>query len=394
MTRILIAHPSTDLYGSDQMLLETIQGLTAAGMEPLVVLPSAGPLLTKLDESNRDYRLEHFPVLRKSLLRPQALFRSTLQLLPTIRVVRNLLRELRPQALFVNTLTLPHWLVAARMSRIPSLCHVHEAEAQLPGWLSRILVRPLSLANRVVANSRFTANYLQRHGHGLTSKTVVVTNGIAFESQPRPLPPRDGPWRLLVLGRLSPRKGQLLALEALARLIDMNYQVCLEIVGSAFQGYEWYEELLHDRTATLGIRDKVSFRRFCDPPWQAYADAHVVLVPSEMESFGNVAVQAMSVGRPVVVSNAGALSEIVEHGITGLVFESGNLLELTSAILQIINNYQGASKMAARASPYVRTHFAPDRYRMEIASAVMTLLDGANSELENRSTPTMDLNQE
>ena len=64
--RVLVAHPSPDLYGSDWQLVETIHGLIETGHEVLVALPLDGPLVEVLREAGARVAVMPFTVLRKA----------------------------------------------------------------------------------------------------------------------------------------------------------------------------------------------------------------------------------------------------------------------------------------------------------------------------------------
>ena len=64
-----------------------------------------------------------------------------------------LLRTVRPDVLYVNTVTIPWWLLAARLARVPSVCHVHEAENADSRLVRAALVSPLRLADRLIVIS-------------------------------------------------------------------------------------------------------------------------------------------------------------------------------------------------------------------------------------------------
>ena len=192
---VVVVHPSPDLYGSDRMVLESVRAL-AMRWRVLVVLPADGPLSEHLRAAGAEVIVLGFPVLRKAFLSPRGIVRLGLMATRALRPMVALLRRERPVALYVNTVTIPLWLVAARMSGVPALCHVHEAE-EAPSRPARLaLVAPLRLARVVVANSVASARLLN-------GQPKVVHNG--FDGPAEVLPARpdlESPVRLVVVGRL------------------------------------------------------------------------------------------------------------------------------------------------------------------------------------------------
>ena len=158
-----------------------------------------------------------------------------------------LLRTTRPDVLYVNTVTIPWWLLAARLARVPSVCHVHEAENADSRLVRAALVSPLRLANRLIVISDSAMAALVAVDPALGKRADLVRNGVPLPPTP-PLPAeRQQPRHLITVGRLSPRKAPHVALEAVAVLVARGHDVTLDVVGSPFEGYEWYEEELRQR---------------------------------------------------------------------------------------------------------------------------------------------------
>lgn len=82
---------------------------------------------------------------------------------------------------------------------------------------------------------------------------------------------------------------------------------------------------------------------------QAYASADIFVYASETETMGNVILEAMASGLPVVAADAGGVSSLVNHGVTGFLFKPGNASEAAGYVRQLIENPQLRSTMAAQA---------------------------------------------
>lgn len=172
---IVMAHPSPDLYGSDRVLLETVSGYVERGHEVVVVLPGEGPLAPALVERGAEVRYLRFPVLRKSLLSPRGLITLTVSVLGCLPGMIRLLRGRRPSLVLVNTVTIPVWILAARLVRVPVVCHVHEAEQSAKRIVRKVLYLPLLAATGLIVNSRFSLNVLTQSWPTLTP---AITRGL------------------------------------------------------------------------------------------------------------------------------------------------------------------------------------------------------------------------
>src|SRR5690606_26085162 len=130
-------------------------------------------------------------------------------------------RAFRPDITVVNTVTIPWWLLLGRLTRTRTVCHVHEAEQEGHRIVLTGLALPNLLAQHLVTNSAAAAKALTDHGPSLQRRITVLHNGMSGPPDP-PAPPRrrspGDPARLGLIGRLSPRKGIDVALEAVALL--------------------------------------------------------------------------------------------------------------------------------------------------------------------------------
>jgi glycosyltransferase involved in cell wall biosynthesis len=86
-----------------------------------------------------------------------------------------------------------------------------------------------------------------------------------------------------------------------------------------------------------------------------YSASDVFVLPSRVESFGLVLLEAMSCGRPVIGSDTGGIPSIIEHGKNGLLFDSGNVKSLSYSLSLLLNDDSLRSRIALEAFRYART---------------------------------------
>lgn len=377
---IVVAHPSPDVYGSDRQLVESVAGLVEHGWHPTVMLPADGPLRAILERQGAHVVVRDFPVLRKGLLRPRAFLGFLLRAPVTVGRLRSVLRRSGACAVYVNTLTIPLWVIAARLARLPVLCHSHEAE-QVARPVQVALAAPLLLAQVVVANSEATRSVLTTSVGRLSRRTVVVHNGVPDSGPPTPLRQRTGDdeLRLALVSRLSPRKGVHVALDAVAALREQDRSVTLDICGSTFPGYEWYERQLRNQVRDRGLSDVVTFHGYVHPTRPLLDTADVVLVPSFGESFGNVAVEAMLAGRPVVASAVQGLAEVIDDGHTGILVEPDSAEAIASAVATLGDDFDLAARLALNGRHDAVARFGLTPYRTRIAALLSRVTQAGRS---------------
>jgi len=371
--KVLVTHPGSSLYGSDRMLLETLIGMVDAGLDAVLTVPQDGPLVEEAERHGVPVVLSPVPVLRKSALSLRgfaALARSAAAGLVRGGVV---LRRVRPDVVYVSTLTTPTWILLARAAGAPVVGHVHEAESGPSRWLQRLMTAPLLACSALLVNSTYALDVLAHSWPELRSRSTVVLNGVAGPPPAVPPPPRPaGPVRLLYVGRLSERKGVLVALAALEELLRTGVDVRLDLVGDVFAEHAEFAHRLHDRVARSELRDHVAIHGFAVDVWTHLSACDILLVPSVLpEPFGNSAVEGVLAARPVIASRTGGLPEAVGHFTSTRLVAPGDPVDLAAAIRTVISSLPEVAAAAQRDAARAAALYAPRRYRDDVVAHVL-----------------------
>lgn len=370
---VLIANPSPDVYGSDLQMLESISALTEQGWRVVVALPSDGELVPRLRERGAEVCFFSFPVLRRANSSVAAFAGMVASAVLAVPRLVGLIRRIQPAAVYVNTVTLPWWLLASRLTRTPTLCHLHEAENTDSRLVRRGLIAPLRLAHAVIVISESAMAAMVEADPGLAPKGRLIYNGVPTPPT-EPVPPtRDLPLRAVVVGRLSPRKAPHLALEAVGRLRTEGVALEIELAGSAFPGYEWYVEELQQRAAKEDLAGAVTFSGYCSPIWPALERADLVIAPSLREPFGNAVVEAQLALRPVVATAALGHLESITDSETGLLVPAEDVDAMAKAVQRLVEDADLAGELAQNARRNALARFTTGRYRSEIVALVSEL---------------------
>ena len=228
------------------------------------------------------------------------------------------------------------------------------------GPVKRFYNSSMLRADRVIANSRFTADRITSLGAAEPGRIAIIPRGVDIELfDPKKvsadrvnaltatwgLGEKQG-FRLLLPARLTPWKGHESAIEAVAALkhtlrgrgeTGQNPALSLVFCGGA-QGRQAYERRLRAVIDECGVRDMVHLVGDCADMPAAYAWADAVLAPSATpEAFGRVAVEAGAMEKPVIATNHGGALETVVHGKTGYLTAPGDVEALAGAITDVVD---------------------------------------------------------
>ena len=239
-------------------------------------------------------------------------------------------------------------------------------------------------AARVVANSQATADAFVVAG-GRRAIVRVVHNGIdpaPFDALGpgvrsdvrRTLGVADDAFLVGSFGRLHPWKGQRVLLEALATLPGVH---ALIAGGALFSGEADYEAELVTTSACAELGGRVHLLGARDDVPRLIAACDVVVHTSVWpEPFGRVLVEGLLAERPLIASDAGAVREIVQDGVTALLVPPGDAARLAAAIRAVRDDPAQAAALAAAGSLDVRRRFTHEAMIDGVTRVIGDVLDG------------------
>lgn len=364
-----------------KILRVTSLGYVGGGLETGIELLQ--PVLTEMGHEVRILTSDHnsevvhwsdyeFPALSSVPFPLRALYRAWYP--AAYRKLREVIEEYRPDVVQFHSFfeLSPSVLFAVR--DVPAVVTVHGAEdftkelllwafpphffrsgapftkrgLTFVGWLHYLYHRLVSMSlfrrgfrnvERVVVFSEYMQKMLARD----RIASVCVPNATALFS-PAPMPENKV---LLYVGRLEKIKGVQVLLDALPSVREEHPDATLVIAGAGP-----YEPALRAQVKLLGLDDVVHFvgQVGREQLYEAYKAAAALVVPSLWpEPFGKVGIEAMSVGRPVVASDVGGMSEWLEHGEVGYLVTPGSPKALGEALCRLLRDRERRVTMGAAA---------------------------------------------
>jgi len=165
---------------------------------------------------------------------------------------------------------------------------------------------------------------------------------------------------LVIIGQIAPWKRQEDAILAARMLAEKGLDVYLWVVGEAKFRKEnaVYEKKLRQLASQGALQGRVRFTGFRGDVTEICCAADLLVLCSDREPFGRVLIEAMSVTLPVVATDAGGVPEIVEHGVSGLLYPVGEVRRLAEHAERLLRDELGRRRMGIAAAERVRERFA------------------------------------
>lgn len=412
MTVLFFDHTAR-MGGGEISLFNLVTHVDRSKIEPVVVLASDGELRDRLRAAGVEVHVlsldESVTEVRKDTLSSTKAvsFAQVSQIVRYIWRLRGFMRARGAEIVHANSLKADLIAaVAARLCGVPVIWHVRDriADDYLPPLATRIF-RLLCrvLPNFVIVNSNATLATLEipRQKRARVIYNGVVHDGLPpeeFEEDPTLLRGRiqQGAHGALVMapkpevndrelliglvGRISPWKGQDIFLRAAAEVIKKFPNTRFQIIGSAMFGEEDYEREIHQICDDLELNDYVEWTGFRRDVPQLISKLDLLVHASKTgEPFGQVVVEAMMAGKPVIATAGGGIPEIVLDGQTGYLVPMNDAPAMADAIIRMLEDPTSARKMGERGRKRAGEHFAIGRTANKISRVYDHLLVDRNN---------------
>lgn len=376
---ILVIADADTRYGAPHSLLHMVQGLKELyKINIKVVLPSESEMRTKLENMECDVFCIHYAPFYQGIPTDKWKYpiKYIIKGIPywygRIRAVKEVERLID-----LDTIDLIHsnssredfGALIAEKYNIPLVWHIREfgdRDYNCYSYRKNYIDIMNENASRFVAVSDAVKDHWMKKGIA-PEKIERIYNGISQQS----IAPktdyevvRDRKiLRMVMMGNVSITKGQIWAIEAIKRLQDEHIQVTLDIFGD---GARSYEKKLRRKIREYGIEHLVKFRGYQKDVGKHLSQFDVGLMCSRDEAFGRVTVEYMMAGLCVIASNTGANPELIEDGVSGLLYQYGDTSSLADAIRRCVRDTELRCKLSECGRLRANTEFTATRNAMQI----------------------------
>jgi glycosyltransferase involved in cell wall biosynthesis len=319
--------PELETGGAEQTTIDVAQATVRAGGTALVAT-RGGRMAARLETDGG--RLAQMPVQSKN---PLVMLGNAARLVDLIHQEKVSIVHARSRAPAFSAL----W--AAQTTKTPFVATYHgvyKAKSGLKRWYNAVMTR----GDLVIANSNYTREHILAEHQVDAEKVISIPRGVDLSRfnpswvTPDRLAALRSAWRLdpndprllvLLAARLTRIKGHAVIIEAAAQLAAAGRRDFLVLFAGDDQGRTDYRQELEAAIAERGLQDVVRLVGHCDDMPAAYCLSDLALLPSTVpESFGRTAVEPQAMGKPVIASDLGGMTETVVPGETGWLVPPGD----------------------------------------------------------------------
>ena len=391
--RVLFVDHIAAMGGGEIALLNLVRALDRSRYEPVVLLMSDGPLRARLQDAGIETHLFTLPDsivhARKDGLGGSSLLRVK-DGCRALGFCVSLARWIRAHGIaLVHTNSLKSDFLgglAGRLAGVPVVWHVRDRIEN--DYLPAKVVKAFRLAarwlpTRVVANSAATLQTVLPGNVPLENpgeRYRVVHDGTPWvELASSVFQSTEGPPVVGIVGRISPWKGQDVFLRAAAAVRKQLPDARFRIIGSALFDESAYEQSLHTLCRELDLEAVVEFVGFRADVMAAIGELDVLVHASTTgEPFGQVVIEAMVMGKPVIATRGGGVPEIVVDGGTGVLVPMGDAGAMAEALAGLLSDPARRAAMGRAGRQRVDACFRIERVAADVAAVYDGLLHPAS----------------
>ena len=233
-------------------------------------------------------------------------------------------------------------------------------------WL---LAKTLKNADFVTACSNYLLQKAQTLYPAIEGKLIAIHNGVDLSYFEEEMPYKHVRHYIFAAGRFVHKKGFDILLKAYRSILDAGHDIDLILAGDGperenlitlaaklyipfkFRKDNWsYEHAEHNKSCSY-VHPYLLFWSVASRPEMAslLKGAELVVIPSRLEPFGIIALEAFAAGKMVVASRTGGLVEIVKHGVNGFLVDPEDPDQLAQHIVKLLRSKQDRVSMESNA---------------------------------------------
>lgn len=228
---------------------------------------------------------------------------------------------------------------------------------QLDYWITPVPI----LGRNVLDKTNVKAEIIRIIPFGIEMAPFSINQPDKFEARKKfNLPPEAT--IAGVVGRIDPKKGQHILIEAAKKVHQAGYPIHVAIIGgNTLNEKTGYDQKLHQLTAQLELNDYVHFLGHQHETEQAFAVLDIFCMTTGSETYGMVTIEAMASGLPVIGTNDGGTVDLLDEGKTGYLVKPFDPDELAMRIIYCLNHHEETLQVGQNAQKEALSKYSHER---------------------------------
>ena len=367
--KILITHSSNDLYGASKVLISIIDIFIKNGFKVYLILPNDGPLNNNEIIKKTNLKTINLGVFRKKYLNIFGLINRLYFIFKSSLHIRKFLKANQIDLVYTNTSTIISPSIAAKLTGIPSLFHIHEIPNGNPIY-SKFITSFLNVFPReIICVSKSVYDFWIINGLK-KSKVKIIYNGFSIKKSKSKILSRD---KIVFtsISRIIPYKGHSILIRIFEMLCKKNKKIYLQIIGDTLPEYQKYLHELKLEIKQKGLNNKIKFLGFRDDVISILDKSNFFIhTPLSPDPLPTVVFEAIKCKTPVITNNLGGAFEILDQGNNGLIIKNELVEESAEKILSYLDNKEQQKKNVEKAFNYVCDNFSHEQFKRKILNSI------------------------
>ena len=366
---ILLVHSSNDFYGASKVLITIIEILIKSGHSVHLILPEEGPLINHKSLINVNLSIINLGVFRKKYLNFFGLLNRSFFIIKSTFEIKKYIKKNGIDLLYNNTSTIVSSTFAAYFSKIPTIYHIHEIPVGSK-YYSKFLMKIFNLfSKKIIAVSNSTSDFWIKKGV-TPNKITVINNGFNFDFSSTKKIVND---KVVFtnISRIIPYKGHLFLIELFNEILKKRKDIILQIVGDTLPYYDNYLLLLKSKIKEYRIENNIVFLGHRnDIKSILHKTNFFIHSPISPDPFPTVIFEAIESKTPVIFTDNGGASEILDKAQNGLLIDFRKIKKSSQLILNYIEDLDLQNNNIKDSVKFVSENFNMKKFSKKIKSII------------------------
>ena len=360
MKKVLYLNHVSELGGGEYCLLNLMLNLDKKKFKPVLLLQEPGPLSEAAQKNNIETCFIKMAGWRKLMHMP-------FNYIKTLGKIKKLVKEKKIDLIHSNTFRInPYAVLSAQSNNIPCISHIR--------WFTKkdhIKKFMVDKATVVITMSDYMASFFK----GSKAKVKTIYDGIdvlKFQANDqirnnvrKEFGIKEGEKLVGMVAQLTPRKGHKDFIQASLSVSKEHPNAKFIIAGGAILDKQLGIKDLKNFAKKIGAKN-IIFTGHRDDTEDIFRALDIFVLPSHIEPFGLVVLEAMACGVPVIATRSGGLQEIINEGNDGLLIPVNSPGAIAEKISYLLKNDTIAKKLSENARKTVEKRFSVIHYVKQI----------------------------